>query len=182
MRKKDGSMRDTLLECARNITETDGIGEINIRSIAQKAGIATGTVYNYFSNKEEILLALTEEYWEKTLLEMRNVITSNTFCGQLEEIFYFLKERIDNSAGKLMNSLRNVERTGQERMISMQSVLEEVLIEQISHDPKIRRDIWNETFTKRQYVQFIMINIMILLKKKVPDFLFFITIVKRTIY
>ena len=75
MRKKDDTLRDTLISLARNIADTDGIDAINIRTIAQKAGIATGTMYNYFSNKDEILLALTEEYWMQTLLEMQTAIT-----------------------------------------------------------------------------------------------------------
>lgn len=65
MRRKDDTLRDTLLDCARNIADTDGIEAINIRSIAGKAGVAAGTVYNYFSSKDEILLALTEEYWKQ---------------------------------------------------------------------------------------------------------------------
>ena len=63
VRKKDDTLRDTLLNLARSIANTEGIDAINIRTLAQRAGIATGTMYNYFSNKEEILLALTEEYW-----------------------------------------------------------------------------------------------------------------------
>ena len=62
MRKKDDTLRSNLLNLARNIADEKGIDAINIRAIANKAGVATGTVYNYFSNKDEILLALTEEY------------------------------------------------------------------------------------------------------------------------
>lgn len=32
-----------------------------------------------FSNKDEILLALTKEYWKQILLEMRTVITADSF-------------------------------------------------------------------------------------------------------
>ena len=70
MKRKDDTLRDTLLSLARNVADTEGIEAVNIRSIAKKAGIASGTVYNYFSNKDEILLALTEEYWDRALLDM----------------------------------------------------------------------------------------------------------------
>ena len=84
MRKKDETLRDTLLSLARSIADTDGIDAVNIRTIAQRAGIATGTMYNYFSNKDEILLALTEEYWMQALVEMKTAITADSFCQQLE--------------------------------------------------------------------------------------------------
>ena len=77
MRKKDDTLRDTLIKLARSIADTDGIDAVNIRTIAQRAGIATGTMYNYFSSKEEILLALTEEYWIQTLPEMNTAITAD---------------------------------------------------------------------------------------------------------
>ena len=83
MRKKDENLRSTLLDLSREIADTEGIGAINIRSIAQKAGVATGTVYNYFANKDEILLALTEEYWKQTLHDMEMKITADSFCEQI---------------------------------------------------------------------------------------------------
>ena len=67
MRKKDDTLRDTLLALARKIADEDGLDAINIRFLAKKAGVATGTVYNYFTNKDEILLALTEEYCKPCL-------------------------------------------------------------------------------------------------------------------
>ena len=60
MRRKNDTLQEVLLNVARNIADTEGIERINIRVIAKEAGVATGTVYNYFSNKDEILLELTE--------------------------------------------------------------------------------------------------------------------------
>lgn len=182
MRRKDDTLRDTLLNLSRDIADSEGIDAVNIRAIAQRAGVATGTVYNYFSNKDEILLALTEEYWKQTLLEMRTAVTADSFCGQLEEIFAFLKERIDQSAGNLMNSLGNMERAGQARMVSMQTELAAAIIRRMEQDADIRKDIWNETFTRERFAHFIMRNMMMLLKARSYDITFLISIIKRTIY
>ena len=48
MRRKDDTLRDTLLEYARELADSEGLEAVNIRSIAGKAGVAAGTVYNYF--------------------------------------------------------------------------------------------------------------------------------------
>lgn len=181
MRRKDDTLRDTLLELARSIADREGIDTINIRLLAQRAGVATGTVYNYFANKEEILLALTEEYWRQTLLEMDTSITAICFCDQLQEIYIYLKEQLDHSAGKFMSSLNNAA-AGQARMKSMQSVLEKSLIARMEKDPDILADRWTNNFTREQFARFIRRNMMLLLKADTSDFLFFLAIVKRTIY
>jgi len=182
VRRKDDTLRDTLLNIAQSMADTEGIEAVNIRSIAKKAGIASGTVYNYFSNKDEILLALTEVYWNQALSEMRNEITAESFCEQLQEIFYFLQERIDKSAGKLMNSLGNAEVAGQAHMASAQSALEETLIQRMEQDTRVREDVWNETFTKEQFARFIMMNMTMLLRARASDISFFITVIRRIIY
>ena len=80
LKRKNDTLRETILFYAREIADREGLERINIRSIAKKAGIASGTVYNYFSNKDEILLALTEEYWHQALLEMETVVQGDSFC------------------------------------------------------------------------------------------------------
>ena len=80
MRRKDDTLRDTLLEYARELADSEGLEAVNIRSIAGKAGVAAGTVYNYFAGKDEILLALTEEYWKKTLSEIHEGCSGEKYC------------------------------------------------------------------------------------------------------
>ncbi|WP_425446635.1 TetR/AcrR family transcriptional regulator [Dethiothermospora halolimnae] len=182
MRKKDETLQRRILDLARNMANTTGPDSITIRRIAKKAGVATGTIYNYFSSKEDILLALTEEYWYKTLMGMDEAITSETFYRQLEEIYEFLSRQIHQSAGMLMGSLTNVETAGRARMQSMQQKLGEMLIQRMEEDDTICEDIWNGHFTKEQYVSFIIMNMMLLLEKRAPNMDFFIEVVKRTIY
>jgi AcrR family transcriptional regulator len=182
VRKKDDTLRGVLLDISHRIADTEGIGAVNIRSIAAKAGVATGTVYNYFSNKEEILLALTEEYWSQTLLEMQAAAGGGSFCEQLQEIFAFLKKRIEQSAGKLMNSLGNIGTEGQARMTCMQSALETAFVERMEQDPGIRKDIWTESFSKEQFARFLMVNTVTLLKADAPDISFLLEIIRRVLY
>lgn len=182
MRRKDDTLHDTLLDYARNIADTEGIKAVNIRSIAKRSGVATGTVYNYFSGKDEIILELTEEYWSETLIEMKKYVTADSFCGKLEQIFDFLKDRIDSTARMLMRSLENVEAAGHKRMTSMQSTLGKEIIRQMEQDTSVRSDIWNKDFTKEKYAEFIIMNLTSMLRTQAPDIQFLLQIVKRTVY
>lgn len=182
MRKKDDALPDTLLDISRSIADTEGIHAVNIRAIAAKAGVATGTVYNYFANKEELLLALTEEYWRQTLSEMDDSIRAGPFYEQLQDIFSYLKIQIRQSAGRLMNSLAPTGDEGHKRMASMQQILQSTLAARMEQDADIRKDVWSKAFSKEEYARFIMMNMMMLLKMDAPDLSFLIQIIKRTIY
>lgn len=181
MKKRNDTLRGTLLAHARRLAEDEGMEAINIRSIAGLAGVATGTVYNYFSDKEEILLGLTEAYWKQTLMEMRTSVTAPTFCSQLEEIFAFLQQRMESPGGIMMKRLGNIKTEGQERMSAIQASLAGSMVERMEQDPGIRTDIWDCYFTKEQYARFIMSNLFLSLKDGAADIGFLIQIVRLTI-
>ena len=182
MRKKDDTLRATLLNDARFLADTQGISEVSIRSLAKRAHVATGTVYNYFSNKEEILLALTAECWAATLRELDTTVNTGSFCEQLEQIFTFLRHRIDQSAGKLMGSLGRAEPVGQKCMVSAQASLEAALLRRLGQDPDVRQDVWAPGFTKEEFARFLVMHMTLLLRTKTPDIHFLIALVRRTIY
>ena len=182
MRKKNELMRDQLLNSARDIAAAEGTEAINIRRLATQVGIASGTVYNYFQSKEDVLLALTEEYWRNAMGEMRQAIHADTFTGQVAEIYAFLRARIDDSAGTLMGSLREVEAAGRQRMAAMQAGLRAAIVRRMEADGRIRTAVWNERFTKERYADFVLQNLLMLLQKKEDSIDFFLDILERTLY
>lgn len=48
------TVRQTLLKCARQEFRKKGFIKANMREIAQKSGISTGNIYNYFPGKDEL--------------------------------------------------------------------------------------------------------------------------------
>jgi AcrR family transcriptional regulator len=49
---------DTIFEATARIIERDGIAALNTNRIAERAGISIGTLYEYFPNKDAILIAM----------------------------------------------------------------------------------------------------------------------------
>lgn len=182
MKKKDDKLREVLLDTACALANEQGIEKLNIRLIAKKAGVSSGTVYNYFSGKDEILLALTKQYWEQALLEMDVAVTSPSFCEALLQMYDYLRQRIRQSAGVLMHSLSGVQHAGRESMSATQQEWKEMLVRRIEQDAQISDHIWKDNFTKEQFAEFIRMNFMELLKAEDAQMQFFVLVIRRILY
>ena len=56
--------KEAILQTCRNIVASKGLPALNMRSVAEECHIALGTLYNYYSNKNELLLATIESVWK----------------------------------------------------------------------------------------------------------------------
>jgi AcrR family transcriptional regulator len=57
-----------ILEAAARILEKDGLAGFNTNAVAERAGVSIGSVYQYFPNKDALILALIAKF-EHELLE-----------------------------------------------------------------------------------------------------------------
>jgi AcrR family transcriptional regulator len=71
-----GQTRQTLLDAAAEEFARQGYDPANINTISTKAGFAKGTIYNYFSSKQALLLALIDSIAQEHLGYMRSAILS----------------------------------------------------------------------------------------------------------
>src|SRR3954447_10376007 len=58
--------RQKLLEAARKVFAEKGLGEATARDIVRETDLASGTFYNYFTDKEDAFRALLEEMAERS--------------------------------------------------------------------------------------------------------------------
>ena len=63
-------------------------GEITIRTVAAACGIASGTVYNYFSSKEELIAYILLEDWRTVLAGVRKESAHVPDCLSLLRLLY----------------------------------------------------------------------------------------------
>ena len=87
--------REMLLDAALAIISRDGFDRATMAEIAENAGMAKGTVYNYFETKEDILTALLREraqQFEHVLED--DTVPPRTALTAIAEVF--LAETVDN--------------------------------------------------------------------------------------
>jgi len=77
-----------ILEHAGIILEQQGYEALSMRAIAKSCGIATGTIYNYFPTKRELLLQMMTDYWEMHFAVIDKVSASeDDLFARLKNIF-----------------------------------------------------------------------------------------------
>ncbi len=64
MRRREGNKEQAILDAAVKVFARNGYHNAKIASIAEEAGVATGSVYLYFRNKEALILAIFDRIWK----------------------------------------------------------------------------------------------------------------------
>ncbi|MDZ7346265.1 MAG: TetR family transcriptional regulator [candidate division KSB1 bacterium] len=72
----DPSKRERLLKAAIKLFARDGFFKAKVEEIAKIAGVATGTTYLYFKNKDDLLISIFEEEMTPIIEEMKTAMTA----------------------------------------------------------------------------------------------------------
>lgn len=70
-RKRVGNKRERIIAAAAKLFGDKGYHDTTTAEIAESAGVAAGTIYIYFSSKEELLVAVFEEFLGKHMDRLR---------------------------------------------------------------------------------------------------------------
>lgn len=54
--------KENIVSSTINLIHKNGVQALNIRDIAKSMGISVGTIFNYFAKKEDILMAVLDQY------------------------------------------------------------------------------------------------------------------------
>ena len=82
MPKLINGLREKILASARDRLFSADAESFSLRAIAKDCGIAVGTIYNYFQDKESLLAEVMFEDWHETLSRME---ASADTCATPEE-------------------------------------------------------------------------------------------------
>lgn len=69
------NLQARLVAEAKKQVEESGYAAVTIRSVAKACGVGVGTVYNYFSSKDELLATYMLEDWNKCVAAINAVST-----------------------------------------------------------------------------------------------------------
>lgn len=98
MRRKTGDKERRIAEAAVQVFARDGFHGAKITRIAKEAGVATGSVYLYFRNKESILHHLFARLWRELHTAFAEVYNADLSArAKVEEIIDRLLDQFEKN-------------------------------------------------------------------------------------
>ncbi len=85
--------RERILRAAIRIFSQKGYFNSKISDIAQMAGVADGTIYLYFKNKDDLLISLFEEKMGEVVADIRARVSDGS--GALSRLQIFIRNHMD---------------------------------------------------------------------------------------
>jgi AcrR family transcriptional regulator len=76
MPDKIENAREILLEHGRAMLLQSGYGGLKVRDVTRQCGMASGTFYSYFQNKDELVFQLMDQGWSSLFEKIRAAMGS----------------------------------------------------------------------------------------------------------
>ena len=169
-----------LIEAGIEILKTQGIEAVNMRSIARFSNVSLGSIYNYYKDKDELLLAIVKSIWLNITLDMN--IETESFQKAVSSLFDSIEKgnRIYPDFIKIhFTSFTGISLPRK----TMEEIIENIkqsLLTVLAEDKNVRH-IFNSNFKEVDFVNFIFENMMtLLLRNEGKDYL--LKIIEKLLY
>lgn len=175
-----------ILKASRDIVANEGLDALSIRKLAKNCNVAVGSIYNYFSSKDELMISTIESVWEDIFridgtsedcddfLKYLSDIFAHISCGIKKYPNFFTIHSLSfksQSLGKAKNSMDTYIRKVRENMVMI-----------LDRDPNIKDHAFDHDFTKDDLIKFILSTMLCFIVDKNYDKDLLLKIVKKTLY
>ena len=96
----ENTVRTAVYDATTQVLMEKGLKGLQMRFVAKQAGIATGTLYNYFKNKNDLLLYVYEKIFEDFFTRISHasgheMSPENRLSEVVSKYFEFMEENLD---------------------------------------------------------------------------------------
>ena len=93
--------RERILAAARVCFGQDGFQGASVSSIAKSAGVSVANLYQYFENKEDMILAIVEDNLQSDLALISGILNAERFIDGLDQALRAAVDAAENDALRL---------------------------------------------------------------------------------
>lgn len=148
--------REDILKAAKALALSEGMPPLTMREVARSGGIAVGSIYNYFSTKDDLTIAVVAEVWREIFHPALSEAEPAGFLELVERMLASIHDAVKAYPGffaKHASAIANKEK-GRAAMEGYFRHMHTVLLRALQNDPAIRKETWNAGFTPEDFAGF----------------------------
>lgn len=176
--------KEAILRECRDLVASSGLAAVSMRSVADRSHIALGTLYNYFDNKDALLLAVVEEIWKDIFHMEDSYPGGQSFPEYVAYLFACVQKGAERYPGFFpahSASLASSEKA-KDTMEHCFRHIKEGLLRALREDHHVAADAFSASFSPPEFIDFVMGHLLMLLVQGKPSCAMLIEIIRRTIY
>lgn len=175
--------KESILKACRQIAMRESISALSMRSVACECGIALGTLYNYYADKDALVFAAVEDIWSEILCPDGAAPVAQSFEAHTSQLFEQISRGVARYPGFLgahsivfADTGKNNGRHAMERCFRQ---IRSGLLTSLQSDPSVDPSIFTPSYTQEAFADFVLENLLLLLVKGKTDCSFFIRTLGR---
>ncbi len=178
--------KEKIIKESRDLVAEEGLNALSIRKLAKRCNVAVGSIYNYFSSKDELMISTIEIVWEDIFKIDDYIEEYDDFIKYLSEIFTHLCEGIEKYPNFFtIHSLSFKAQSIGKAKDSMATYIEKVrenMITILDRDPNVKENAFSDEFTQDDLVKFILSTAVCFIVEKNYNKELLLKIIEKIIY
>lgn len=174
------------MQVCRCIVAEKGMKALNMRLVSKECHIALGTLYNYYADKDALVLAAVESIWKEIFHGLHHDLTGMSFPDYVAELYGSIMKGAEAYPGFLTGHSISI---ASARRNEAKSVMEHTfthmkagMLEVLQSDPAVPENAFPPSFSGEDFVGFVLDHLLILLVQGQPDCDTLLEIIRRVIY
>ncbi len=178
--------KEDLLSISMQLAAEGGFGAINIRELAQRAGISVGCVYHYFPSKGDLVAATVEKVWEGIFHKTQKREAPSSFIKCVEWIFESIQSGSKSYPSLLTEHAAGFSgsgiNTGSHIMNQYIGHIKQGMLASLCSDKKINQTVFSPGFSAGQFVDFVFENTVLLCMRHADSCAYLCALIRHLVY
>lgn len=178
--------KEDILAASRELIRENGWAAVSIRAVASRCSVSTGTIYNYYGSKADLLGDTIESIWREIFFQPEDEQVFKDVVACISWIYRRLEYGNKQFPGFFsLHSfvfMKDEKTDGKKKMLQTWEHIQNGLCDILKNDPKIRSDVFDQQFTERQFADILFSLILVSMIRQDYDPSPVLTLIHKTLY
>ena len=178
--------KEAIMQVCRRIVAEKGLTALNMRLVTDECHIALGTLYNYYADKEELVLATVESIWRDIFHADQRCVTDVSFSDYVADLYARIRrgaeaypDFLTGHSISIASSKRGEARSAMEHTFAH---MKAGMLEVLRAEQSVRENTFTASFSQEKFVDFVLDSMLVLLVQGQTDCAVLLEVIRRVIY